>query len=455
MEAHLASLGRKKLEEIRQKKAAERSQRALPGAGLKNSSLTGSLNIDNEREESSRFLVSQPTEKDYQDLVAYTIQLESGIREQKEKNENLVTKVDKLEAERSAYEKKLQSIEENELPSLRKALKDALMEKDAAITSREDLSSQVRSLKRRLREVEEEQYKTEEHAAALSAELNLLQRQQEQHQSSSIVQFSSNLDEFRMMEQELANVKIQLQEAMWQMLEEQKKLSAEKERCDGLFAENQQLEEKLSILSRKNSEMASEHAGMVNNLVAEKQKHDKEKLHDLAMMVERLEKGRQMLLAEIDAQSMEIEKLFMENADLSASLKDMTNIASQWENQAQECLKQNADLRASLDKLREEHANKLSDASIKIETSESTMKIPSEEGDSLHHATENLKLKGELLKTQTKAEALSAEVMKLSIELKQAHQAYSTVTRLYQPILWNIENRLTQMKQDSFMEVTL
>eukprot|EP00252_Welwitschia_mirabilis_P017596 TRINITY_DN3895_c0_g1_i2.p1 TRINITY_DN3895_c0_g1~~TRINITY_DN3895_c0_g1_i2.p1 ORF type:complete len:259 (-),score=83.78 TRINITY_DN3895_c0_g1_i2:339-1115(-) len=258
-----------------------------------------------------------------------------------------------------------------------------------------------------------------------------------------------------MMEQELANVKIQLQEAMWQMLEEQKKLSAEKERCDGLFAENQQLEEKLSILSRKNSEMASEHAGMVNNLVAEKQKHDKEKLHDLAMMVERLEKGRQMLLAEIDAQSMEIEKLFMENADLSASLKDMTNIASQWENQAQECLKQNADLRASLDKLREEHANKLSDASIKIETSESTMKIPSEEGDSLHHATENLKLKGELLKTQTKAEALSAEVMKLSIELKQAHQAYSTVTRLYQPILWNIENRLTQMKQDSFMEVTL
>ena len=42
----------------------------------------------------------------------------------------------------------------------------------------------------------------------------------------------------------------------------------------------------------------------------------------------------------------------MENENLSAGLKDITSAVSQWENQVQECIKQNAELRVTLEKLR-------------------------------------------------------------------------------------------------------
>ncbi|KAF9597928.1 hypothetical protein IFM89_022630 [Coptis chinensis] len=57
----------------------------------------------------------------------------------------------------------------NSVPSLRKALRDVAMEKDAAVTAREDFSSQLRMVKKRLKEAEEEQYITEEDAASLRA----------------------------------------------------------------------------------------------------------------------------------------------------------------------------------------------------------------------------------------------------------------------------------------------
>ncbi|KAF9619016.1 hypothetical protein IFM89_004360 [Coptis chinensis] len=60
------------------------------------------------------------------------------------------------------------------VPSLRKALRDVAMEKDAAVIAREDFSAQLRMVKKRLKEVEEEQCRTEEDAAALRAELNSL-----------------------------------------------------------------------------------------------------------------------------------------------------------------------------------------------------------------------------------------------------------------------------------------
>lgn len=39
-------------------------------------------------------------------------------------------------------------------------------------------------------------------------------------------------------------------------------------------------------------------------------------------------------------------------------------------------------------------------------------------------------MKGQLAKEQSRAEALSAEVMKLSAELKHSIQAYNSLTRL-------------------------
>lgn len=84
-------------------------------------------------------------------------------------------------------------------------------------------------------------------------------------------------------------------------------------------------------------------------------------MHEMALMVERLESGRQKLLMEvivslycyiqllitiallhflslflflqIDSQSSEIESLFEENSTLSSSYQDALQVARQWENQ--------------------------------------------------------------------------------------------------------------------------
>lgn len=441
MEARHASLGRKKLEEIRQKKAADRSQKAFPGMDHRNSNPSGLQKTGSGIEESVHWIGNQSTEKDFQALLTYTRQLEADIREQQEQNKSFASK------------------EETELPSLKKSLQDVSREKDAAIIARDDQSAQLRAVRRRLREVEEEQYKAEEDAATLRAELNMLQRQEEQHQSSGIPSSSITIEHLRAMEQEMANIKVELQEAVRQRQEEQQKLAAEKERFVLLMTEKQQLEEKLLLASEKISEHASEKNSEGNSSTAEIQKQEKGKhdqqLRELAMMVERLESGRQKLLAEIDTQSLEIERLFVENTNLSAGLKDMTGVAAQWENQVQECLKQNAELRVMLEKLRTEQANTISELPMHVAEAVSSREITydNEKGIVGHtaYATENLKLKGELAKTQTKSEALAAQVMQLSVELKRTVQAYNCLARLYKPILWNIENRLIQMKADSFV----
>ncbi|KAK8945329.1 hypothetical protein KSP40_PGU015943 [Platanthera guangdongensis] len=63
-----------------------------------------------------------------------------------------------------------------------------------------------------------------------------------------------------------------------------------------------------------------------------KEKYEKQ-LHDMAVMIERLESSRQKLLMEIDSQSSEIERLFEENSNLSSSHQDALELALQWENQ--------------------------------------------------------------------------------------------------------------------------
>ncbi|KAK8945480.1 hypothetical protein KSP40_PGU015733 [Platanthera guangdongensis] len=67
-------------------------------------------------------------------------------------------------------------------------------------------------------------------------------------------------------------------------------------------------------------------------LYQNKEKYEKQ-LHDMAVMIERLESSRQKLLMEIDSQSSEIERLFEENSNLSSSHQDALELALQWENQ--------------------------------------------------------------------------------------------------------------------------
>ncbi|CAL5441873.1 unnamed protein product [Camellia sinensis] len=88
---------------------------------------------------------------------------------------------------------------------------------------------------------------------------------------------------------------------------------------------------------------------------------DKERLekqlHDMAVVVERLESSRQKLLMKIDSQSSKIDRLFEENSNLSSAYQKATGVVVHWENQVKDCLKHNEELRNTLDKLRTEQAN--------------------------------------------------------------------------------------------------
>ncbi|KAG8655804.1 uncharacterized protein LOC110612917 [Manihot esculenta] len=117
MEARHASLVRRTLEEIRQKRAAERLNRTSSGpyltkAPIANDNIGTKISESTNRlSEVGHFLLGAAVE---------------GIF--------------------------LNTIEQNTLPSLTKALKDVALEKDAAVVAREDLSTQLRTLKKRLRE---------------------------------------------------------------------------------------------------------------------------------------------------------------------------------------------------------------------------------------------------------------------------------------------------------------
>ncbi|XP_024169828.1 uncharacterized protein LOC112176228 isoform X2 [Rosa chinensis] len=124
------------------------------------------------------------------------------------------------------------------------------------------------------------------------------------------------------------------------------------------------------------------------------------KMHGMAVVIEKLESSRQKLLMEIDSQSLEIERLFEENSNLSSSLQEAMSIALHSENLVKDYLKQNEVLRGILDKLRTDQARGLLDShhngSNKTGLAEYTPKV--------------LSIKDQLAKEQSKAEALSAVV---------------------------------------------
>lgn len=444
MSSHHASLGRRTLEEIRQKRAAERLNKASSGSDLtESSSIPPPPQPVISRAQSS----GQISENDVSGLVSQIRNLERRNSELDHENKNVTSKLQARETENEALQKRLTELEQNSLPSLRKALRDIAMEKDAAVTAREDLSAQLRMLKKRLKEAEEEQYRTEEDAAALRAELNSIQHQAIMNPSASIP-MGIPPDHLQNLEKEISSLKSELQQESLIRRQEQQKFAEAQSQYSSLIVERQELEEKLAALSKKVSETSSEAAGPEFS-TQDKDKLEKQ-LHEMAVMVERLENSRQKLLMEIDTQSSEIERLFEENSNISASYQEALTVTVQWENQVKDCLKQNEELRGSLDKLRNEQA-------YIVPVNNEEVKSKSEADENLAggrvYVDDSLSLKGLLAKEQSKAEELSAEVLKLSAQLHSTVQAYNALARLYKPVLRNIESSLIKMKQDGSVAV--
>ncbi|AQL07753.1 myosin heavy chain-related [Zea mays] len=203
------------------------------------------------------------------------------------------------------------------------------------------------------------------------------------------------------------------------------------------------------MLTKKATEDASEFAAHKAFSMQDREKLENQ-LHDMALMIERLEGSRQKLLMEIDSQSSEIEKLFEENSALSTSYQEAIAITVQWENQVRDCLKQNEELRSHLEKLRLEQASLLEVSNI---TTKSDGQIENSISNLPEMVTENISLKGQLIKEQSRSESLLAEIMKLSAELRKAVQAQNNLVRLYRPVLRDIESNLMKMKQETYATI--
>ncbi|OMO61991.1 hypothetical protein CCACVL1_23097 [Corchorus capsularis] len=442
MDAHHASLGRRTLEEIRQKRAAERISKVSSGSDLTKASIPSDIPVIRKSESGNRL-----SEADVSGLVSQLKDLQQKNAELEDNNKILSLKLQGKEAEFETLQSRFNELEQNTVPSLRKALKDVAMEKDAAVVAREDLSAQLRMLKKRLKEAEEEQYRAEEDAASLRAELNSMQQQAMNSAFGGINSMGSSPDQVQALEKELARLKSELQQESLLRQQERRQLAEEQARVSSLTSEKQELEERLTSISQRGSEVVSEKASRKEFSVEDKEKLEKQ-LHDLAVAVERLESSRQKLLMEIDNQSSEIERLFEENSNLSSSYQEAMNTATRWENQVKDCLKQNEELRRVLDNLRTEQASLLS-------TNGSLMlhKGGAIETGSQANTTEILSLKGQLVQEQSRADSLSAEVLQLSARLQQATQAYNSLARIYKPVLRNIESSLIKMKQDGSVTV--
>ncbi|KAL2239758.1 UNVERIFIED_CONTAM: hypothetical protein Sindi_0617000 [Sesamum indicum] len=148
------------------------------------------------------------------------------------------------------------------------------------------------------------------------------------------------------------------------------------------------------MLRQKEHQQLVEEQARTSALVIQKQELE-EKLESISKRASEseAEQANHRPFTMIDSQSSEIERLFEENSSLSSAYQESMGLVAQWENQSQ------------------------------------------------------------LSKEQSRAEALSGEVLQLSARLQQATQAYNGLARLYKPLLRNIENGLMKMKQDGSVTV--
>lgn len=444
MESRHASLGRRTLEEIRQKRAAERLGKPASGPDLAKIP-TDATGI--KKSESANRL----SENDISGLLSQLKDMQQRNTELEETNKGLTSLLQKKEVENDMMQKRLNELEQNTVPSLRKALKDVAMEKDAAVVSREDLSAQLRTLKKRMKEAEEEQYRAEEDAAALRAELNVLQQQAMLNPSGGFNATGYSHDQMQVMEKELSNLRSKLEQETILRQQEHQLLAEEQARTSALIIQKQELEGKLASTSKRISENETDQVNQRAFTLEDKERLEKQ-LHDMAIAVERLESSRQKLLMEIDSQSSEIERLFEENSSLSSAYQESLGLVARWESQVKAYLQQNEELRSTLGKLRKEQASLLPGLNDKASQALSGSSRGDNTSESQYGA-EYLSLKGQLANEQSRTEALSAEVLKLSTRLQQATQEYNGLMRLYKPVLRNIENGLMKMKQDGSVTV--
>ncbi|GJP65486.1 hypothetical protein CLOP_g22372 [Closterium sp. NIES-67] len=153
--------------------------------------------------------------------------------------------------------------------SLRKAVEAAGIERDAAVLAKEDLASQVRVLKRRLQEAEEEQCKAEEASAALAAELRALQHSAEATVDRAGAAFAPDPDQLRVAEAARDAAKAELQDVRHELTGMRQQLIAERQRVAVASGSKEEVEKELATVQAKLQEALEAQERLKKNVKGE------------------------------------------------------------------------------------------------------------------------------------------------------------------------------------------
>lgn len=157
-----------------------------------------------------------------------------------------------------------------------------------------------------------------------------------------------------------------------------------------------------------------------------------EQLEHLENKMNSLEGGRKVLINEIDAQALEIERLFTENKHLAESVLKSKALSEEWERQAQGSLQQNERLQDMLEE------------SAAWSAGERRAGPAGADGAALEAGGDfELRWREESLKCAS----LEVQLAKVAVEVTQAKQVNAQLAESMLPILTGIEGALIQAKK--------
>eukprot|EP01023_Acetabularia_acetabulum_P000932 TRINITY_DN10347_c0_g3_i2.p1 TRINITY_DN10347_c0_g3~~TRINITY_DN10347_c0_g3_i2.p1 ORF type:complete len:435 (-),score=88.54 TRINITY_DN10347_c0_g3_i2:1106-2386(-) len=267
------------------------------------------------------------------------------------------------------------------------------------------LKSEVKFLKRRVHEVEDELVASEQEALSLRSEArgagNLPQTSNLQREASLSRAKSLELQEERIKVEKLAQ----------QLLQQQHEID--------------DLSSKLSKQNQKHN-VGFSHAQLSVDV--------RNQLEDMDQKVTMFKKSRDKLLTEVDTQSVEIDRLLSENSALQNSLSVSQEIQNKWKNQAEDALNQIEKLK---DMMEESASWVVVDGNIVQGENELQKKV---------HFLEQ-----ELVQGRAKIAKMDLQIRALCAEYTKAAQCNSTIQASLLPALNGIEGRLMRLENNQIL----
>eukprot|EP01026_Neomeris_dumetosa_P070995 TRINITY_DN713_c0_g1_i2.p1 TRINITY_DN713_c0_g1~~TRINITY_DN713_c0_g1_i2.p1 ORF type:complete len:426 (-),score=70.30 TRINITY_DN713_c0_g1_i2:667-1944(-) len=280
-------------------------------------------------------------------------------------------------------------------------------ERSRLLHESDGLKSEVKFLKRRIHEVEEELVTAEQEAVSLRTEVR-----GGASTTSSDIQRQASLSRAKSLELQEEKAKVD-------------KLSKQ------IISHQQEIEQLQTVL--ENSQQLQSQQPPSSN-VSQSIENAPQKLQEMERKVIMFKKSRDKLLAEVDTQSVEIDRLLSENYALSNSLRECEELQNKWKMQAEDSLVQ-------IEKLKD-----------MMEESASWVVV---EGNITSGETEYQKkvsfLEQELVQGRAKIAKMDLQIRALCAEYTKAAQYSGTLQASMLPVLNGIEGRLMRLKNDQIL----